>query len=175
MTRTRTHRHIYTFAAVVLVAVVMVLAVIAVNRGGSPASDAVGESTEFISVDGEAVTVPSDRPTLLYFMASWCYTCVPQATAMDELEEEYADQVRFIAVDVTPENTKAEVDDFRALAGSPEHAYVVDQTGELTKRYDIVALDTTVFVAPDGQVLDRADGVPMDAEALRAFLDKSLS
>ncbi|MFJ5872993.1 TlpA family protein disulfide reductase [Dietzia maris] len=175
MTRTRSRR-VYTLAALCLAAVlVAVLAVIALNRG-NPASTMAGDGpVEITSVDGEEVTVPSDRPTMLYFMASWCATCIPQATAMDELEEQYADRVRFVAVDVTPENTKTEVDGFRTAAGAPEHPYVVDETGQLTKRYGITSLDSTVVVAPDGEVLDRADGTPMKAEALRAFLDGALS
>ena len=174
MTRTRSRR-VYTLAALCLAAVlVAVLAVIALNRG-NPASTVAGDGpVEITSVDGEEVTVPSDRPTI-YFMASWCATCIPQATAMDELEEQYADRVRFVAVDVTPENTKTEVDGFRTAAGAPEHPYVVDETGQLTKRYGITSLDSTVVVAPDGEVLDRADGTPMKAEALRAFLDGALS
>ncbi|GEO96424.1 TlpA family protein disulfide reductase [Kocuria turfanensis] len=173
MTRSR---RVYTLAALCLAAVlVAVLAVIALNRGNPASTVAGGGPVEITSVDGEEVTVPSDRPTVLYFMASWCATCIPQATAMDELEEQYADRVWFVAVDVTPENTKIEVDRFRTAAGAPEHPYVVDETGQLTKRYGITSLDSTVVVAPDGEVLDRADGTPMKAEALRAFLDGALS
>lgn len=175
MTRTRISGPLYLIAILAAAALVIALAVTALNRGNSASTAAEGQPTEVTSVDGEAVTVPSDRPTVLYFMASWCYTCVPQAAAMDELEEDYADQVRFVAVDVTPENTKTEVDGFRTMAGDPRHPYVVDGTGQLTQRYDIAALDTTVVVAPNGQILDRADGTPMDTETLRDFLDNTLS
>ncbi|ERG64827.1 hypothetical protein L332_10265 [Agrococcus pavilionensis RW1] len=174
MTRIR-NRRVYTTVALCLAAVlVAVLVVIALNRGDQAPTVAGDVPVEITSVDGEAVVVPSDRATVLYFMASWCASCVPQATAMDELEEELADQVRFVAVDVTPEGSEIEVDRFRTAVGAPGHPYVVDLTGRLTSRYGITSLDSTVVVAPDGEVLARADGMPMEAEALRAFLDEAL-
>ncbi|GED40656.1 TlpA family protein disulfide reductase [Microbacterium oxydans] len=177
MTTTLTRRRISIITVlIVAVALILILAMTALNRGaadGSSGGNSV-DRIEVVSVDDEAVTVPAERPTVLYFMASWCYTCIPQAAAMNELEDEYADRAQFIAVDVTPENTKAEVDGFREPAGFPDHPYVVDKTGELTQRYNIVSLDSTVVVAPDGEVLGRADGKPMEIEALRTFLDETL-
>lgn len=181
MTTTKNRRRIFTITAIIAaVALVLILASTALNRGDATNGSAGATSgndvdtIEVTSVDGEAVTVPSKRPTVLYFMASWCYTCIPQAKAMKELEQEYADKADFVAVDVTPENTKIEVDEFRKRADNPRHPYVVDTTGQLTKKYGITALDTTVVVASDGKVLDRANAMPMKAEVLRAFLDKTL-
>ena len=125
-------------------------------------------------MDGKALTVPSTRPTVLYFMASWCYTCVPQAEAMKELEQEYADKADFVAVDVTPETTKTQVDQFREMAGTPGYPFVVDRTGELTQKYAVTSLDSTVVIAPDGDILGRADSRPMKADALKEFLDTTL-
>lgn len=182
LTTDRTNRRrVLTLAALIAAAViVVVLALTALNRGAGADTNsgrAGGndvERTEITSTEGEPVTVPGERPTVLYFMASWCFTCVPQAEAMKELEAEYADQAQFIAVDVTPENTKAEVDGFRELAGFPKHPYVVDETGQLSKKYEIISLDSTVVIAPDGEILARADAQPMETDALRAFLDKTL-
>ena len=67
------------------------------------------------------------------------------------------------------------MDGFRTAAGAPEHPYVVDETGQLTKRYGITSLDSTVVVAPDGEVLERSDGTPKKVDWLRAFLDGALS
>lgn len=181
MTTTKAGRRVFVMVAIVAaVAVVVILALTALNRGASTDASSSGaggngkDPIEVVSVEGQAVTVPSERPTVLYYMASWCYTCIPQATAMNQLEDEYADRALFVAVDVTPENTKVEVDGFRELAGFPDHPYVVDQTGELTQRYNIISLDSTVVVASDGEVLGRADGRPMETGALRAFLDEAL-
>ncbi|MHA7156206.1 peroxiredoxin family protein [Arthrobacter sp. TMN-50] len=179
MTATKNRRRILIITAfVAVVAVVVILAGIALNRGAGADTAAAGGTSvdriELTSTEGDPVTVPAERPTVLYFMASWCFTCIPQAEAMKELEAEYADQADFVGVDVTPGNTKTQVDEFRELAGFPEHPYVVDETGELSKKYEIVSLDSTVVIAPDGEVLGRVDAQPMKAEALREFLDETL-
>ena len=181
MKTTRNHRRIFTITAVVAAAaLILVLALTALNRGSetAPAAGPAGANNvdriEITSVDGKALTVPSTRPTVLYFMASWCYTCVPQAEAMKELEQEYADKADFVAVDVTPETTKTQVDQFRELAGTPGYPFVVDRTGELTQKYAVTSLDSTVVIAPDGDILGRADSRPMKADALKAFLDTTL-
>ncbi|WP_286205857.1 TlpA family protein disulfide reductase [Corynebacterium afermentans] len=181
MTTTRNHRRIFTITAVVAAAaLILVLALTALNRGSetAPAAGPAGANNvdriEITSVDGKALTVPSTRPTVLYFMASWCYTCVPQAEAMKELEQEYADKADFVAVDVTPETTKTQVDQFREMAGTPGYPFVVDRTGELTQKYAVTSLDSTVVIAPDGDILGRADSRPMKADALKAFLDTTL-
>lgn len=181
MTTTRNHRRIFTITAVVAAAtLILVLTLTALNRGSetAPAAGPAGANNvdriEITSVDGKALTVPSTRPTVLYFMASWCYTCVPQAEAMKELEQEYADKADFVAVDVTPENTKTEVDQFRELAGNPGYPYVVDRTRELIQKYGVMSLDSTIVVSPEGEVLARADSRPMKADALKAFLDAAL-
>lgn len=184
MTRTRSRR-VYTLAALALAAVlVAVLAVIALDRGQPAATSATGPASasvseggpvEITSVDGEALTVPSDRPTVLYFMASGCSSCIEQARAMNELEDEYADRARFIGVDVTPNATTAEVDRFRDLARSPDHPYVIDTEQQFVAGYEIVAIDSTVVVAPDGEILGRVDATPMNVTALRTFLDDTLN
>lgn len=181
MTTTQNHRRIFTITAVIAAAaLILILSLTALNRGGETTSAAGPvdannvDRIELTSVDGKALTVPSTRPTVLYFMASWCYTCVPQAEAMKELEQEYADKADFVAVDVTPENTKTQVDQFRELAGTPGYPFVVDRTGELTQKYAVTSLDSTVVIAPDGDILGRADARPMKADALKAFLDTTL-
>ncbi|RKO21779.1 TlpA family protein disulfide reductase [Pseudarthrobacter phenanthrenivorans] len=181
MTTTKNPRRIFTITAVIAAAaLILILSLTALNRGSETTSAAgpVGANNvdriELTAVDGKALTVPSTRPTVLYFMASWCYTCVPQAKAMKELEQQYADKADFVAVDVTPENTKTQVDQFRELADTPGYPFVVDQTGDLTQKYAVTSLDSTVVVAPDGDILGRADSRPMKADALKAFLDTTL-
>nr|WP_015061925.1 TlpA disulfide reductase family protein [Arthrobacter sp. J3.40]AFK89302.1 Redoxin [Arthrobacter sp. J3.40] len=182
MTTTKNHRRIFIITGVIAAAaLILILSLTALNRGsgtapaaGSPGGDGNVDRIEITSVDGEAITVPSTRPTVLYFMASWCYTCVPQAEAMKELEQEYAGKADFVAVDVTPENTKTQVDQFRELAGAPGYPFVVDRTGELTQKYAVTSLDSTVVVAPDGDILARADSRPMKTDALKAFLRAAL-
>ena len=93
MTTTKNRRRIFTITAVIAAAaLILILSLTALNRGSetAPAAGPAGgnnvDRIEITSVDGKALTVPSTRPTVLFFMASWCYTCVPQAKAMKEME-----------------------------------------------------------------------------------------
>lgn len=92
MTVTRNRRRILTMTALATaVALVLILALTALNRGtgNDTAAGAVDGTSvdriEITSTEGEPLTVPGERPTVLYFMASWCYTCIAQAQAMKEL------------------------------------------------------------------------------------------
>lgn len=176
-----------------LLAVLLGLASMVVDQSGSDGESAPGDvsvgsdaidgaesgtaedRTAVVSVRGEKLTIPSsDRPTVLYFMASWCTSCIEQARALNELENEYAEKMHFIGVDVTPGATKEEVENFRAQAGNPDHPYVVDTTQQFVERYEIAAIDSTVVVGTDGKLLARADAKPMNTAALREFLERAL-
>jgi thiol-disulfide isomerase/thioredoxin len=146
------------------------------ENGKAPSGNAEnsGGSVDVVSVDGRTISVPSDRPTVLYFMASWCSSCIEQARALNELEEDYAGAAQFVGVDVTPGATREEVESFRQHAGGPEHPYVVDDGRQFVERYDIMSIDSTVVVGSDGKVLARVDAKPMNAAALREFLDAAI-
>ncbi len=168
---------------------VVALASVAVGRAGSPGSQAdappaggvktaqrggAAGAVEIAATDGRTVTIPASRPTVLYFMAAWCASCLPEAAAMAELEDEYRDRADFVAVDVTPNAPAGDIRRFQAAAGNPEHPYVVDARGELMGRFEVTTLDTTVVIDATGEVLDRRDAQPLSTDQLRAFLDDTL-
>lgn len=126
------------------------------------------------AIDGRSVTVPGERPTVLFFMAAWCSSCREGARAMASLEDHYAAAAKFVAVNLTPSDTPAAVDEFRRAAGG-KHPYVIDSDGQFLTHYAVQALDTTVVVAPDGRVVARIDSRPLNDQELRSFLDKALT
>jgi len=174
-------------------ALIVVLAVLALHRSSatpvaeavangeasrSDAAAAIGDAVatvEATSHDGRAVTVPSDQPTVLFFMATWCGPCVGEARALAAVEKDYAGQVQFLAVNVTPGDTPEAVEEFRQAAGNPAHPYVTDDQGTFVERYAINALDTTVVVDADGRVQGRIDARSLDEAQLRRLIDSSLS
>ena len=175
------------------VALIVALAVLALQRSSTtPVAEAVADgeasrsspaaaigdvvaTVEATSHGGRAVTVPSDQPTVLFFMASWCGTCVPEARALAAAEKDYAGRVQFLAVNVTPGDPPEAVEQFRQAAGNPAHPYVTDDDGTFVERYAINALDTTVVVDADGRVLGRIDARPLNEQQLRRLIDTSLS
>ncbi len=188
-TRRSPHRGRRLGAAAALILTVVALASVAVSRADSPAtrtddragadpttqSDTAPGVVEIAATDGRPVTIPAAQPTVLYFMAAWCASCLPAAEAMAELEDEYRDRAEFVAVDVTPNAPAGDIDRFRAAAGDPQHPYIVDARGELMERYEVTSLDTTVVIDAAGEVLDRRDAQPLSTDQLRAFLDSTLA
>lgn len=170
-------------AAAVAVAAVLVLAMTALDRPG-PSVDAAalarpgaqdsGGPFSLTSTDGRTIAVPGSRPTVLFFMAWWCVSCVEEGKAIQALEGEYEDRVEFVAVETTPNATTEEVADFKAQANNPDNPYVVDRRGELIDRYDVTTLDTTILIASDGEILARVNGDPLGESDLRAFLEGAL-
>ncbi|MFB2974624.1 thioredoxin family protein [Microseira sp. BLCC-F43] len=61
------------------------------------------------------VAMSNGKPTLMEFYANWCTTCQAMAKDMGELEQEYAEQVNFVMLNVDndkwlPEITRYRVD-----------------------------------------------------------------
>lgn len=146
----------------------------------APASSSAAGAGEVVApvraaaIDGRPVAVPGERATLLFFMAAWCASCIEGAHAMADLEGDYAGTVDFVAVNVTPSDTVADVEEFARAAGGT-HPYLIDSAGDFLTQYAIFALDTTVVVAADGRVLDRLDGRPLNAGEMRTFLNAALA
>lgn len=174
-------------AALLVLVAVVALAMLAVSRtdtatdprADAPAADgAVGGSGRvdqltLTSTDGDPVVVPGEQTTVLFFMATWCASCIEGAQAMADLEETYPD-VRFVAVETSPNTSTDSIEEFRGAAGDPSHPYVIDKGGYLLERYAVRTLDTTVVINDDGDELGRVDGTPINAGELKAFLDDTL-
>jgi len=116
------------------------------------------------------VVVPDGTPTVLFFFATNCATCVVTAEAMGQLDRTLAGRVSFVAIDLVPNDDRAVIGAFRNAVGNPAYPIVVDRTGEFLERYAITALDTTLVIDADGTLAWRSDGRPLDRDALRSAL-----
>lgn len=129
----------------------------------------VGEPAPEMTVttlDGDEVEVPNELPAVLFFFAGWCTTCVPEAQALGQLQDELGDKVVILAVSVDPTDTRQAIDTFMAAAGNPTYVVAHDLDGSVTQAYDVAALDTTVIVDAGGTVVFR-DAAPTTLDQLR--------
>lgn len=164
-------------------AVLVVVALALAGRGetgsdGVPSLEggaAVGEMAPafFVTtVGGTSFTLPAQKPAVLFFMAGWCSTCIPEAEALDRIERSVGDRVAILAVDADPADSLASLEQFIALVGSPRYGFAQDRDGRLVAAFDVHALDTTVVVDAAGRVVYR-DAVPTDEPVLRRALAKA--
>ncbi|MFP5371092.1 MAG: peroxiredoxin family protein, partial [Actinomycetes bacterium] len=54
--------------------------IVLASAGGSAVGD-VAPSFEVTTTAGTAFALPAGKPAVLFFMAGWCATCIPEATA----------------------------------------------------------------------------------------------
>jgi thiol-disulfide isomerase/thioredoxin len=116
--------------------------------------------------DGTSLT---GKPTVLWFWAPWCPTCLGQAPGVREAVNKYADDVNIVGVagladlDAMPE--------FVRLAKVESMTHLADEAGEVWKRFEVTEQSVFVLINAAGQVTFRgrldADEVPDRVAALR--------
>ncbi len=145
---------------------------ISVQRGGG---SAVGDhAAAFIAtaINGAGVKVPSGKPVVLLFMATWCAPEM-EATALDRIERDLGDKITVLAVDVDPKEPAADLQAFADHIHA-RYNYVHDTAGALTTAYAVRAMDSTVVIDAAGQITYR-DTVPTDEATLRAAITKAIT
>ncbi len=113
------------------------------------------------------------KPVVLFFMAYWCGTCLPEARALARLHRERGDQVVIVALDVDPTSMPEALAAFREAAGNPGYLWAFDRDNLVALAYRVTRLDTTVIVAPDGRIVYQ-DETPTSYETLAAQVARAL-
>ena len=169
--RRRTRRIVGSAVAGVLA--VALLGAVAARSGQGPAATAaaaqvtgqgaqVGAQAPEVtatSLDGQEVRLPGGKPSVAFFFASWCGSCIPEAAALGELHREHGDDVDIVAVSIDPGDTPETIAEFMQAAGSPGYRIVHDSADSIRAAYEVAALDVTVVSDAAGKVVYR-DSVP---------------
>jgi cytochrome c biogenesis protein CcmG/thiol:disulfide interchange protein DsbE len=135
---------------------------------GRPASDFTLETFE-----GRRVVLADLRghPVVLNFFASWCLSCRDEARVLEQAWQTYGPTgAVFIGVAVSDER-EASI----AFVRRYGKTYLLgpDTNGSISLDYGLFGVPETVFISPEGQVMDKAVG-PVTAELLAAWLDPYL-
>lgn len=126
--------------------------------------------------DGSVFDLSEERGNVvvMFFMAAWCTTCVPEAAALAQLHEEYGAQgLRILVVDVDTTESESDLARFRQRAGEGKHHWALDADSRITIDYDVRALDTTVVIDRQGRVAFK-DFRPTSYEDLVAVISALL-
>ena len=144
------------------------LSEIAPDTGGSelnvPLSNVVGTNLGQVAPDFSVPTLDEDtfslidqrgNPTIIFFMAYWCGTCIPESRALARIQREYGERVSIVAIDVDPTSTPNALAGFKQAADDGAFTWAFDAGQQVTNAYQVRALDTTLILDPEGRVIYR--------------------
>jgi len=127
--------------------------------------------------DGSTFTLVGGEPnpiTIVFFMASWCPTCVPESIALRELHHQYLESdVSILILNVDQNETEEDLAKFRELTGNGEHFWAMDRDFDVARALEVSTLDATVMIDQQGRVAYR-DGSPTEYEVLAAIVETLL-
>ena len=108
------------------------------------------------------------RPVLVNFWASWCIPCRKEMPLLEVAYRRVRGRVVFLGVD-TNDTSGAALSFLRQTGVTYPSAY--DPHGTAATAYGLFGLPTTVFVAPDGKILERHVGA-LSSDTLTAGITR---
>ena len=126
--------------------------------------------------DGSVFDLAQERGNVVifYFMTAWCAICIPEAQALAQIHETYADQgVRVLVLDIDVTENEGNLAGFREQAGNGEHLWAMDVDDQVARTYNVRLLDTTIFIDREGRVA-YMDGSPTSYDVLAAIIEALL-
>lgn len=109
------------------------------------------------------------KSVLVNFWATWCAPCRAEAPVLQRAAVEYKDKLVIIGVNMTTNDTPAQVPTFVEEFGLT-FPIVLDETGEVSQEYQVIGLPTSIFIDQDGIITDVRLG-PVD----QAFIEAKLA
>jgi thiol-disulfide isomerase/thioredoxin len=108
------------------------------------------------------------RPVVLNFFGSWCPPCVRELPALEAMAQRYRGRVQFVGV--TFNDTR---DSARGLLDRSGVTYpaAFDAKSDLAYDYGIQGMPTTLFIGPDGNLLEGKKGEFSEPQ-LQAVIDR---
>lgn len=166
--RTRTLQ--FAFAVVILLTVAMTSAEVGLSSASSPVVQSGAlETAPMITVTditgkelSLAANVATERPTVVYFMASWCPICAMNWEGLNQIVPKYEGTVDFIAISIDPTDT-AEV--LEELAAARNFAFRTSPGNiDAMLKFKVTAQTAKFAIDKNGKIVERHDGALTAAE-----------
>ena len=137
-------------------ALAVLIAVVAGSCGSGAGDDVQATEIEFELLDGGTAAVGDyfDRPVVLNFFASWCTPCITEMPALESISQQRPD-VAFVGLAYNDTPTRA-----REIVADTGVSYAtgVDPDSAIGNAYGTLGMPTTLFIAPDGEVVYQHTG-----------------
>jgi len=114
--------------------------------------------------------IQEGKPTVVYFMASWCPKCAQNWEALNEVYPKYEGDIEFIAVSIDPTDTQEVLADlavekgfvFKTTPGNPQ----------LASEYGVAEQTTKFAIDAQGNIVNKHVGV-LSAQEWDAFFESA--
>lgn len=132
---------------------------------------------EVTTIDDQKISLEKslaeNKPTIIYFTASWCPMCAKNWPAIAEVYPDYEDRVNFVAISIDPTDEKEVMTklakeknlDFPLVKGTPQ--VMID--------FGVDSQATTVGVNEDGYVEFQKDKAVLTADEYRDLFEQLLN
>lgn len=122
------------------------------------------------TIEGEIVRLSDFRgKTVIFaFMATWCVPCQIEAENVREVQKD--NDYVVIQIDVDARENNQDLIDFRKEFGNKDWIMAFDKDLEIATPYNVKSFDTTLVVDPEGKIIYRDEGWPIDVKTLRDLL-----
>jgi thiol-disulfide isomerase/thioredoxin len=140
------------------------------------AAESKGAAADFTVLDSNGKEVKlSDmrgKPTVVNFWATWCPPCRSEMPHFQDAYESLGDKVNFMMIDLLGGGETRQK--ARQYADSEGFSFPIyyDATGEASRKYNVSAIPTSIFIDADGSITETVIGA-MNAATLRKNLDKA--
>ncbi len=155
--------------AIGAVALVMIVAAVAlaVSFFSSDSQASEIHQITYPTLQGEEASLGAyaGKPLVLNFFASWCGPCVAEMPAFEGVHQETIGRVAFVGLAEEGARPATEI----VARTGVTYPTGLDTSGDLLQKFNGLGMPTTVFISPEGEVLDTHIG-EMTAEQLRGRL-----
>jgi len=115
------------------------------------------------------------QPVLVFFWASWCSVCKATMPGLQAVYQDYQNKgFELLAINTTYQDTLSTAINYYNTQGY-SFPFLLDESGSVSKDYQLHALPTSVMIDPQGTITDVIIGSGMSEGFLRSLLDNMLA
>ena len=113
-------------------------------------------------------------PVLVFLWASWCSVCKRTMPDLQSVYEEFNPKgFEVLAINTTFQDSLSNATDYFQSKGYT-FTFLLDMTGDVSRKYQLHALPTSVLISPEGVVIDVLIGSGLSEGILSAHLNDIL-
>lgn len=111
------------------------------------------QAVEFAGGQVFDLAAARDDVVVMFFMAAWCVTCEPEASALARIHDKYKDRgVQVLVLDVDQTETEIELQAFSDRIGPNGYLWAITGASDILRMYGAKGLDGTIMIDREGRV-----------------------